>query len=94
MEQAKERLIRDRATHLDSLVAKLYEPRVKRVLEPVVAGTPADHDETFQDDFSYVRDLGLVARGNRRPEASPIEERVRFDQARTPAGRQVTVLRA
>ena len=38
MEQAKERLILARATHLDSLAARLAEPRVRRVIEPVIAG--------------------------------------------------------
>src|SRR5690606_40228890 len=33
-EEAKERLIRARAIHLDSLVARLHEPRVERVIEP------------------------------------------------------------
>ncbi|MEV4546833.1 ATP-binding protein [Nonomuraea wenchangensis] len=60
VEEAKERLIRARATHLDSLVARLHEPRVKRVLEPVVAGTLPQADPTFSGDLSYVRDLGLI----------------------------------
>ncbi|MGW6498465.1 ATP-binding protein [Nonomuraea angiospora] len=76
MEEAKERLIRERATHLDSLVAKLHEPRVKRVLEPVLAGTPVDLDGTFEDDFSYVRDLGLAARGRVLEIANPIYREV------------------
>jgi hypothetical protein len=76
MEQAKERLIRTRATHLDSLVSKLHEPRVKRVIEPVLAGTTADYDETFEDDFSYVRDLGLVAMGSSVEIANPIYREV------------------
>jgi hypothetical protein len=39
VEEAKERLILARATHLDSLVARLVEERVRRVLEPMLAGT-------------------------------------------------------
>lgn len=38
MDEAVERLIRQRATHLDSLMARLHEPRVQRVIEPVLAG--------------------------------------------------------
>ncbi|RVX42564.1 AAA domain-containing protein [Nonomuraea polychroma] len=76
MEQAKERLIRARATHLDSLVAKLYEPRVKRVIEPVLAGTSVNFDAIFTDDFSYVRDLGLVAMGSSVEIANPIYREV------------------
>ena len=60
MEEAKERLILQRATHLDSLVARLMEPRVRRVLEPLLAGTAAGGDK-YDDDAQYLRDLGLVA---------------------------------
>jgi hypothetical protein len=60
VEEAKERLIITRATHLDSLASKLVEPRVRRVLEPVLAGTPTQFDP-YDDDVSYVRDLGLIA---------------------------------
>ncbi|MEU6715345.1 hypothetical protein ABZ897_28105 [Nonomuraea sp. NPDC046802] len=60
VEQAKERLIRARATHLDSLAARVHEPRVKRVLEPIVAGTIPRMDDSIDDDVSYVHDLGLI----------------------------------
>ncbi|MDI1431967.1 AAA family ATPase [Polyangium sorediatum] len=59
---AKERLILARQTHLDSLVARLMEPRVRRVIEPMLVDAPGDEgaDLTYDDDVSYVRDLGLV----------------------------------
>jgi len=60
IEQAKERLILARATHLDSLVDKLKEPRVHRVIEPLLAGTTLLLDP-YDDDLSYTRDLGLIA---------------------------------
>lgn len=60
MNQAAERLILARATHLDSLAAKLTEPRVRRVLEPVLAGELPDLDP-YDDDLPYTCDLGLVA---------------------------------
>jgi hypothetical protein len=60
VEAARERLILARATHLDSLVARLLEPRVRRIVEPIMAGSLAGGD-TFDDDVAYVRDLGLVA---------------------------------
>jgi hypothetical protein len=60
MEQAKERLILARATHLDSLAAKLAEPRVRRVIEPVLAGTLPELDP-YDDDLRYTCDLGLIA---------------------------------
>ncbi len=60
VDEAKERLIRARATHLDSLLARLQEDRVRRVLEPVLAGE-ITLSPTFDADFDYVTDLGLVA---------------------------------
>jgi hypothetical protein len=38
IEEAKEHLILARATHLDSLVARLGEDRVRRIIEPLLAG--------------------------------------------------------
>ncbi len=61
VDMAKERLILARATHLDSLVSKLAEPRVKRIIEPVLAGDLLLEDSTYDDDMLYCRDLGLVA---------------------------------
>jgi hypothetical protein len=61
IDQAKERLILARVTHLDSLADKLQEPRVRRVIEPVLAGQ--DVGTTIpRDDIDYVLDLGLIAR--------------------------------
>ncbi|MGW0810211.1 hypothetical protein, partial [Nonomuraea sp. NPDC002799] len=76
VEEAKERLIRKRAMHLDSLVARLHEPRVKRVMEPMVAGVLPDIDPTFSDDLSYVRDLGLVKQRPPLEVANPIYREV------------------
>jgi len=42
-------------------VDKLREPRVRRVLETIFTGS-AIFDSSFDDDFGYVCDLGLVAR--------------------------------
>jgi hypothetical protein len=60
VEEAKERLVLARATHLDSLVSKLAEPRVRRVIAPILAGELPPIDEVFDDDVAYVLDLGLV----------------------------------
>ena len=55
--RAKERLIQERVTHLDQLADKLREPRVRRIIEPMMAG---DNLETMNpDDIRYVLDLGL-----------------------------------
>lgn len=61
VDMAKERLILARATHLDSLVSKLMEPRVKRIIETIVAGGVLLEDPTYEDDTLYCRDLGLIA---------------------------------
>jgi hypothetical protein len=73
---AKERLILDRATHLDSLAHKLAEPRVQRVVEPVLAGTYAGESHAYEDELSYVRDLGLIALDNPPRIANPIYREV------------------
>jgi hypothetical protein len=59
VESAKETIILERRSHIDSLVARLREPRVRRILEPMLMGTglPAD---LLDDDLSYVLGLGLV----------------------------------
>ncbi|MEM6318219.1 MAG: AAA-like domain-containing protein [Bacteroidota bacterium] len=59
IQTAKERLILRRDTHLDQLVDKLKEPRVQRVIEPMLSGKVASADHR-PDDVQYVRDLGLI----------------------------------
>lgn len=76
VEQARERLIQTRATHLDSLVDKLSEPRVRRIIEPLVAGTFPEVDLIFNNDLAYARDLGLVTRGWPIRVANPIYQEV------------------
>jgi hypothetical protein len=76
VEDAKELLIRKWATHLDALVARLHEPRVKRVMEPVVAGVFPPMDLTFSDDLSYARDLGLIKQKPPLEVANPIYREV------------------
>ncbi len=60
IQEAKEALILRRETHLDQLVDKLKEERVRRVIEPILAG--ADSSTSIPtDDIMYVRDLGLIS---------------------------------
>lgn len=59
IEQAKERLIQRRDTHLDQLTDKLQELRVRRVIEPILAGA-LEPGQLPGDDVQYVRDLGLI----------------------------------
>lgn len=76
IDTAKERLIRDRATHLDSLASKLQEARVRQVLQPLLTGEPAPPDIEYTDSVSYVRDLGLIARTKPVRMANPIYNEV------------------
>jgi hypothetical protein len=76
IDAAKERLILARATHLDSLVDRLQEPRIRRLLEPMLAGTYESDAGTYEDDLQYARDLGLVAPTNPLRVANPIYHEV------------------
>lgn len=72
LEAAKEALILRRDTHLDSLVKRLRENRIRRVVEPILAGESLA-PEVLNDDFAFARDLGLVTPGPRGLEiANPI----------------------
>lgn len=71
VDEAKERLILARATHLDSLAARLNEPRVRRIIEPLIAGDLIRVDP-FDDDLAYLRDLGLIAARGEARVANPI----------------------
>ena len=73
---AKEILIRRRDTHLDSLLDRLREPRVRRVLEPILAGA-APQDDVLDDDLQLAKDLGLVDLGETGLEiANPIYQEI------------------
>lgn len=76
LEEAAQRLIVARATHLDSLVAKLNEDRVCRVLEPVLAGSSELGSSNYDDELLYVRDLGLIAPKDPVRVANPIYREV------------------
>jgi hypothetical protein len=69
--QAKEILIQRRDCHLDSLVDKLREPRVKRIIEPILTGEVLP-PEVLNDDLEYVRDLGLIRFDGSAKIANPI----------------------
>lgn len=61
--RAQERIIYRRDTHIDILIDKLKEPRVKRVIEPILSNNE-DSDESLMpsDDIQYVMDMGLITR--------------------------------
>lgn len=59
VDAAKETIIRERRTHIDSLIHKLADPRVRNVLAPMLTG------ERFatglpSDDVAYVLGLGII----------------------------------
>jgi hypothetical protein len=76
VEDAKERLILRRVTHLSSLSGKLHDPRIKRFLEPLIAGTTIDDDAAYDEDLRYARDLGLIAPTDPVRVANPIYREV------------------
>ena len=60
IDRAKEILIQRMDTHLDSLVERLKEPRVRHVIEPILSG--GSFSNIPEDDLRFVLDLGLVKR--------------------------------
>ena len=70
IDDAQEALIMRRETHLDQLTDKLQEDRVRRVIEPILAGS--DEPAFSARDLEYVRDLGLIAQDDPVRLANPI----------------------
>lgn len=60
VDQAREILIRRQDTHLDSLIERLREPRVRAIVEPMLAGDTLG--DVPEDDRRFVVDLGLLRR--------------------------------
>jgi hypothetical protein len=59
IEESKQILIERQETHLNSLVKRLREPRIRNIIEPILAG----HQEVESlppDDLRFALDLGLV----------------------------------
>lgn len=63
VETAKERLIEQRQTHLDSLSDKINDPRVRPVVLSIVTGDAPAFDG-FDDALRYCRDLGIITQNN------------------------------
>jgi hypothetical protein len=76
VQTAKDRLVLARETHLDSLIARLNEPRVRKFVEPLIAGDLVGSDLTYDDDLSYVRDLGLIAPNDPPAIANPVYKEI------------------
>jgi hypothetical protein len=59
VEQAAQTIILRRDTHIDSLMERLKETRVQKIIEPLILGKTQRYD-LLDDDYQYVLDLGLV----------------------------------
>ena len=71
--RAQERIIYRRDTHIDILIDKLREERVRRVIGPILAGeNDAEESLIPQDDVQYVIDMGLITSGKPRRIANAI----------------------
>lgn len=71
VEQAKENLIKRRDTHLDSLVDKLKEERVRKVITSIINGEDVFFDG-YDDAIRYCRDLGIITPTSPIQFANPI----------------------
>ena len=71
VETAKERLIEQRQTHLDSLADKMDEPRVRPIIMSIITGEAPSFDG-YNDAVRYCRDLGIINQGNPVQFANPI----------------------
>ena len=68
IDRAQEQIIYRRDTHIDILIDKLKEPRVKRVIEPILANEEEPDEEKMGDeDILYVKDMGLVTKERGKP---------------------------
>jgi len=68
IERAIENIIYRRDTHIDILIYKLKEPRVKRVIEPILANSEEpDESKMSDEDIQYVKDMGLVVKEQGMP---------------------------
>ncbi len=65
IETAKETIIRRRDTHVDSLMERLREPRIRKLVEPVILGGDRADDRNTED-YRFVLDLGLLREDERR----------------------------
>ena len=66
--QAQERIIYRRDTHIDILIDKLKEERVKRVIQPMLSGEGEAVESIIpSDDIQYVVDMGLIKQERGKP---------------------------
>jgi GTPase SAR1 family protein len=72
LQEAKEMLIIERAVHLDSLLERLRDKRIRKIVEIIITGE-SDPELLQGDDFRFALDMGLVTIENGSPAiANPI----------------------
>ncbi|MDR2665667.1 MAG: AAA-like domain-containing protein [Oscillospiraceae bacterium] len=59
VEKAIQTIILRRDTHIDSLLERLKEERVRKVIEPIIMGGHVS--DRISDSYLYVKDLGLIS---------------------------------
>ena len=69
--QAIQTIILRRDTHIDSLLERLKEDRVRKIIEPLVMGGDQPIDR-LSDDYQYVCDLGLIKENGKVMASNPI----------------------
>ena len=65
VDHAVQNIITRRDTHIDSLLERLREDRVRKVVEPVITGSRREYDQ-LDDDYQYVLDIGLLRESSGR----------------------------
>lgn len=76
IEAAKEALIKSRAVHFDSLAERLKDPRVKRVVQPILAGDSSVILGEGDPEVQLTLDMGLVRFADGWQIANPIYREV------------------
>ena len=72
VDQAIQNLIKTWGTHFDSMMARLEEPRVRNIIQPLLLGNGTTID-TRSEDYLYTRDLGIIRESGSKVEpANPI----------------------
>jgi hypothetical protein len=90
IDAARELLIRRQDTHLDSLIERLHEERVRRVIAPMIAGRAAGEGAATTTGALWSTSGSCAATATGGLDiANPI-----YREVVTPAGRAVTVIRA
>ena len=74
LERAREALIKRCDTHMDALLDRLQEPRVRDIIDALISGGGEDQNYS-PDDLQYVRDLGLIGQKGVRI-ANPIYQEI------------------